>query len=109
MELNPNKSKALKISLLVLAIIILLLIGSAFGSHFNQNRNFSHYNGGCSGSGRFEQSDKFEGRNGGRRFRMMAPKQVGQNSQAQFIPLNNLSATSTPAASSASNTVPVTK
>ena len=109
MELNSNKSKVVKISLLVLAVIILLLIGSTIGSHFGRNRNYDRFNGGCSGSGRFEQGDKFEGRNGGRRFRMMTPGQVGQNSQDQFIPVKNLSATSTPAVSSTPNTVPTTK
>lgn len=112
MELNPNKSKALKISLLVLAAILLLLIGASFGSHFGRNRNYDRYNGGCLGSGRFEQGDRFEGRNSGRRFRTMVPNQVRQESQVQVIqsnPVKNLSATSTPAEPSAPSAVPVTK
>ena len=112
MELSPKMSKTLRVSLLVLVAILLLLIGSAFGSHFSHGRNFSHNNNGCSGQDRFEGGNRFEGRNSGRRFRMMIPGQAGQDSQVevnQINPAKKLISSSTQAVSSTPSATPTIK
>lgn len=85
MELDVKKSKALKIFLLVLTVIILLSIGAAMGSHFGRNRGYSNNGYGCGRSNNFERYIK-NGRQDGRQFRMMVPQNaVNQNGQIQYI------------------------
>lgn len=89
MELDVKKSKALKISLLVLAVIILLAIGAAMGSHFGRNRGYGNNGYGCGNFNKFERNGRQNMMPGGRRgqaqggFRMIAPQVLDTNIQSQ--------------------------
>lgn len=85
MELDVRKNKVLRIFLLVLAVIILLAIGSAMGSRFRHYRNSSN-NGACGDYNNFGRGGRQNMVQGGRQFRMMIPrKAVDQNGQIQYI------------------------
>lgn len=82
MELDLKKSKTLKISLVILAVIILLSIGAAIGSHSGRNRDYRNNGYGCGNFDRFERGDRQDTR----QFRMMVPQNaVNQNGQIQYI------------------------
>jgi flagellar basal body-associated protein FliL len=88
MELDPKKSKALKISLVILAAIILLAIGGTLGSHFSHHRNYGNNN--CANFSKFERNGRQNMIQGGRRgqaqggFRMMAPQNNAVNYNNQY-------------------------
>lgn len=112
MELSPQKSKVIKLSLLLLGAILLLLIGAIFGSHFSHYRSYGHNNRECFGpiNSRFERGNPFEGRNGGRRFQMMAPQNADyQNQIKQPDSAKILNATGTQELPPTPNSVPVIK
>ena len=84
MELDPKKSKALKISLVILAAILLLVIGGALGSRFSHHRGYANNGYGCGNVSQFERGNRVQ-RQGGRQFRMMNPQafNAGQGNQVQ--------------------------
>jgi|GEM_PF-4416604 len=82
MELDPKKSKALKISLVILAVILLLAIGGALGLGFSHHRGYTSNGYGCSNVGQFERGNRGQ-RQGGRQFRMMAPQAFNANQDGQ--------------------------
>lgn len=87
MELDLKKSKTLKISLVILAVIILLSIGAAIGSHSGRNRDYGNDGYGCGNFSRFERG----GRQDARQFRMMPNQRVNDNQLIQ-TPANSTSA-----------------
>jgi hypothetical protein len=82
MELDPKKSKALKISLRILIGIIILSVGIAIGAHSGHYRNYNNNAYGRANVSQFERGNRFQ-RQGGRQFRMMNPQAFSANQGGQ--------------------------